>query len=470
MDEQLAIDDPLAQARAVAEIEVVRQDVQGVGHAILVLRLQVREAIAQDDPIEALAGPRDLVLARARDHLRVVAPAPDLLAAGVEHGERVQVDEAVVDRRHHDVGPGVRQAGDRRIAARRVDHDVVAGFGEPHEVVLQPPGDPGGMGGFELGRQRQVQLPHPIEVAPVLDIAAERGLRHVQVDAADLVAVIEQRDDQVHGRGRLAGAALLAADDDDPPARLPAVAAAGLLVRLARRPVARRAARTFPVRPFLAHGGGDVGDQLRDLLAGLRRGRMTRRALGPMIRRAIGRAIRLAIPCRAQGDGLAGERADDNVDPLAGAAERQQDAPVEHLVARLVDELVGDHARLFLGHHLMAMLDRPGQAALGHELAHRRIGDVAAAIADQALSDEAELGVVRVAGDVEVEGVGRDLADVGEIEVADQGDGFVRIRAQSLPVMQEAGGHALVFERRRIGVEIGPVGEVLHVGAAPNVA
>ncbi len=52
--------------------------------------------------------------------------------------DQVEIDEAVVHRRHQRVGLEDRRTGDRIVAAGRVDHDDVRLFAQPAEGGFEP--------------------------------------------------------------------------------------------------------------------------------------------------------------------------------------------------------------------------------------------------------------------------------------------------------------------------------------------
>ena len=127
--------------------------------------------------------------------------------------DQVEVDEAVVHRRDQRVGLEDRGAGDRVVAAGRVDDDdvrlvdeavdrgVEAGFGR----VLEH---------FEGGAGQLLFEPAHGRVA-VLEIAGHRALAAVEVERGDAVARGGERDRGVDRGGRLAGAALFIGEDDE---------------------------------------------------------------------------------------------------------------------------------------------------------------------------------------------------------------------------------------------------------------
>ena len=140
-------------------------------------------------------------------------------------------------------------AGQRIVGAGTIEHDIVVRRGQP---VDQGVGLAAFRGPFRRAagdavmlRQLQAQALAPGEIAAVLDIAGERALMAVQIDARHRPALAQQGDDQMHRRRRLAGAALLVAEHDD---RAGTGAAA----------VTRRFARASVVRPRHC-GGGRAG-------------------------------------------------------------------------------------------------------------------------------------------------------------------------------------------------------------------
>src|SRR3954468_13334817 len=95
----------------------------------------------------------------------------------------------------------------------------------------------------------------------IFDITAERALPGIEIDRADLVALGQQRHDQMHGDSRLAGAALLVADDDDMRPAAHAVPLSPVPAPTPKRPVAprrrcrgtRRRRRAYPARRWSTH-------------------------------------------------------------------------------------------------------------------------------------------------------------------------------------------------------------------------
>ena len=150
---------------------------------------------------------------------------------------RSRIDEAVVDRRDQDIGAGNGVAGQRIVGAGAIEDDIVVRRGQPVDQGV-------GLAAFRVPlrlaagdavmlRQLQAQSLAPGEIAPVLDIAGERALVAVEIDARHGIAPAQQGDDQMHRRGRFAGPALLVAEHDD------RAGAAAAVCRLTRSRVVR---------------------------------------------------------------------------------------------------------------------------------------------------------------------------------------------------------------------------------------
>ena len=52
-------------------------------------------------------------------------------------------------------------------------------------------------------------------VAAVLDVMGEASLAGIEIDGGDALAGLQQRDSDMHGRGRLSRSAFFVAKDDD---------------------------------------------------------------------------------------------------------------------------------------------------------------------------------------------------------------------------------------------------------------
>ena len=125
LGEELAVDDALAEAGDDAEADAAGELVERGADAAEVVRIDMLEAVAENDPVDALAGRLGALGAAVPDQFGIKARAGDLEAFGIDLADQVQVDEAVVHRRDQSVGLDDRGAGDRIVAAGRVDDDDV---------------------------------------------------------------------------------------------------------------------------------------------------------------------------------------------------------------------------------------------------------------------------------------------------------------------------------------------------------
>jgi hypothetical protein len=155
------------------------------------------------------------------DGLGIDAGAQDLLPLAVEPGEEIEIEEAIVQRRHQRIGMGMADARETGIAARRIDDDKVAIL-----ELGQRRGEAGAILGRRHGRgiqtagldrdmagKRQRQLAR--RGLAVLDVAGECALAGVEIDAAHAHPAAQQRHDHMHCRGGFARAALLVPENDD---------------------------------------------------------------------------------------------------------------------------------------------------------------------------------------------------------------------------------------------------------------
>ena len=219
LQEELAEDDPFVEAVEAAAADAPGELLQGQADALFVARVERAEPVAQYDPVDRPAAIHGAALPPFPDGLAVDARAEHARRRAADPGEQVEIDEAVVDRRDQDIGAGNRVAGQRIVGAGTIEHDRVVRRGQP---VDQGVGLAAFRGPFRRAagdavmlRQVQAQALAPSEIAAVLDIAGERALMAVQIDARHRPALAQQGDDQMHRRRRLAGAALLVAEHDD---------------------------------------------------------------------------------------------------------------------------------------------------------------------------------------------------------------------------------------------------------------
>ena len=90
--------------------------IERLRHAAHVARLDMLDAVAQHHPVDRRAVGLGAGLARFPDHFGVKARAGDLVAFGIDPANKVEVDEAVVDRGHQRIGAGDRDPGQRVVA------------------------------------------------------------------------------------------------------------------------------------------------------------------------------------------------------------------------------------------------------------------------------------------------------------------------------------------------------------------
>src|SRR3546814_6179504 len=101
--EKLAIDDALAEPRDDAETDASRQLGQRLADAAHIVRVDVLETVAQDDPVDRPPVALRARLARVPDEFGVEARPRRLKRRGLALPDQVAIDEAVVARRHQRV-------------------------------------------------------------------------------------------------------------------------------------------------------------------------------------------------------------------------------------------------------------------------------------------------------------------------------------------------------------------------------
>ena len=222
--EQFAKDDAFGKARDGAKTDALGQ----VGHQTLDLALVFgigeAQAIAHDDPVGGLGlsavalGANHALLPH---QLGVMTGALHGHGFGVNAGQHVQVDEAVVERRHQRVGKAVRQTRQLSVGTGGIHDQHVVAFGHVFHHALQQGFDPFGVAAAVFGAQRQqfwhgqVQLAIRDVAATVFEIAGNGALAGIQIGHRHATPRTQQGHGQVHHRGRLAAPALFIADDDD---------------------------------------------------------------------------------------------------------------------------------------------------------------------------------------------------------------------------------------------------------------
>ncbi len=177
------------------------------------------EAVAHHDPVDRAAIAHGAALLRLPHHLAVEAGPRDAQRLRVHLRQQIEIDEAVVHRRDQRIRKRVSKTREMRVAARRVDHDHVVGAGELAERLREtlPLIDIAGLAARcrDLDRahirHRQLDALRRGKRPPVLDIARERRLPRIDIDAPHLAPGLEQADDKMQRRGRLPRPALLIA-------------------------------------------------------------------------------------------------------------------------------------------------------------------------------------------------------------------------------------------------------------------
>jgi hypothetical protein len=157
-------------------------------------------------------------------HLRVMALSCHRVIGGVDGAEHVEIEEAVVDRRDQRVGHRMGQPHQVAVGARRIDDDEVETaldrrhrLHELKELGILVLGDLHGLAELDaaMHRQLEVEVGAARPGGAVVDVAGEALLAAVEVDGGDALAGLQERNCDVQGGGRFAGAALFIAEHDD---------------------------------------------------------------------------------------------------------------------------------------------------------------------------------------------------------------------------------------------------------------
>ncbi len=184
--------------------------------AALVARVGVAGAVAHHHPVHLPPLLFDLRAAaldpRFPDQFGVEAQLADLEGLGIDLPDQVEIDEAVVHRRHQRVGTGGDMASEGIVAPRRIENEEIRAFADPRGLFLQR------LDGVAVaGIEHWAGQLHPAPVlrrSAVLAIAEEGGLPRVEIERGDLGALIGQSHRHMHRRGRFARAALLVGEDN----------------------------------------------------------------------------------------------------------------------------------------------------------------------------------------------------------------------------------------------------------------
>ena len=204
LQEKLAEDHPLVETVEAAEADAPGELLQGQADALLVARVERAEPVAQHDPVDRPAAAHGAALPPFPDGLAVDAGPQDARRRAADPGQQVEIDKAVVDRGDQDIGAGDRVAGQRIVGAGTIEHDIVVRRGQPVDQGVGLAAFRGPLrlatGDAVVVRQLQAQAIAPGEIAAVLDIAGERALMAVEIDARYGIAIAQQGDDQMHRR------------------------------------------------------------------------------------------------------------------------------------------------------------------------------------------------------------------------------------------------------------------------------
>ena len=242
LQEELAEDDPFVKAVEPAAADAPGQRLQSRADLLPVARIERAQPVAQHDPFDRPTAVHGALLPSFPDGLAVDARPQNARRRAAEPGQQVEIDETVVDRRDQNIGPRDRMAGQRIIGARTVQNDVIVAGRQPVDQGIGAVAPGRTFGDAAMLRELQVQAFGVGEAAAVLDIAAQRALMSVEIDACHRLAGPQQGDDEMHRGGRFAGSALLVAEHDH-RTRFPA---AGRRVRRhVCRPVAHSALSLF---------------------------------------------------------------------------------------------------------------------------------------------------------------------------------------------------------------------------------
>ncbi len=222
--EEFAIHDTLGKAIERAEAQTQRQLFQPLRHQLLVARPEHRQTVAHHDPVGGGAVELATLLAGFANHRGVVALSGAGIGLRIDGAEYIEVEKAVIDRRHQRVGHRVRETHQIAVGAGRIDDDEVERtlngthsrreLREFRRLVL---GHHHAGAEFDTAvmRQFEIEAGAARPGSTVGDVAAETLLPAVQIDGGDTLACLQQGDgDMQAGRG-LARPALLVAEHDD---------------------------------------------------------------------------------------------------------------------------------------------------------------------------------------------------------------------------------------------------------------
>ena len=222
--EQFTEDDALGNAVSQTATKLHRQVLQAFGNAGLVSGGKMGKPVSHHDPVEQRIVDGMAVAARLAHHLRIMGNLDDLAGRRINPAQNVEIDVGIVQRSDQRVSHGMGKPHQVTVMSRRVDDDeIVFVFNALHDLgetaqffrfvfegAVMATADQMVMGGMGNGK---LVLARP--VAAVFEIARQAQLPRIEIDARNSMTAVEQMDDDVHRRGRLARAALLVAADND---------------------------------------------------------------------------------------------------------------------------------------------------------------------------------------------------------------------------------------------------------------
>ena len=222
--EEFAIDDALGETVGAAETHALAEFGNALADQTLVARAERGETIAHHDPVGQLAVDEAALAARFTHHVGIVALAGDGEIGRIERGEHVEIDEAVVERRHQRIGHRVREAHQIAVMAGRIDHHHVVGVFDRtdrlgkvielfrlvrfHRIAFGAADD-------EMRRQFELDAGALGPGAAIFDVMREALLARVEVDGGDALPGLEQGDGNMQSRRGFSRAAFLVTEHDD---------------------------------------------------------------------------------------------------------------------------------------------------------------------------------------------------------------------------------------------------------------
>jgi hypothetical protein len=157
-------------------------------------------------------------------YLGIVTISRHGIGLGIDGSEHVEIQEAVIDRRHQRVGHGMCKPHQIAVDAGRIDHDEVKGplhrADGVHELLQ--------LGVFILGdlhgpteldaavhRELEIKAGAARPGAAIIDVTGKTLLPAVEIDGGDPLAGLHQGDGNVQRHGGFARSTLLVAQHHD---------------------------------------------------------------------------------------------------------------------------------------------------------------------------------------------------------------------------------------------------------------